>query len=88
LAELGLAPSTYYRWQRRHRREGEAGLVDRRPRPGTIWNRLRPEEQKTILNVPLREPLRSGSANAGQRLKKAQRQGIVFVDESELMADM
>ena len=56
LAELGLAPSTYYRWQRRHRCEGEAGLVDRRPQPGTIWNRLRPEEEKTILNVALREP--------------------------------
>jgi putative transposase len=56
LAELGLAPSTYYRWQRRHRREGEAGLVDRRPQPGTIWNRLRPEEEKAILKVALREP--------------------------------
>ena len=56
LAELGLAPSTYYRWQRRHRCEGEAGLVDRRLQPGTIWNRLRPEEETTILNVALREP--------------------------------
>jgi putative transposase len=56
LAALGLAPSTYYRWQRRHRREGEAGLVDRRPQPSTIWNRLKPEEEKTILNVALRAP--------------------------------
>jgi putative transposase len=56
LAELGLAPSTYYRWQRRHRQEGEAGLADRRPQPETIWNRLRPEEEEKILTVVLREP--------------------------------
>jgi RNA-directed DNA polymerase len=56
LAELGLAPSTYYRWQRRYRDEGEVGLVDRRPQPGTIWNRLRTEEEQTILRAGLGEP--------------------------------
>ena len=59
LAELGLAASTYYRWQRRYRREGEVGLVDRRPQPATIWNRLRPEEEQTILRAALQEPDRS-----------------------------
>jgi len=56
LAELGLSASTYYRWQQRYRDQGEVGLVDRRPQPGTIWNRLRPEEEQTILQVALREP--------------------------------
>ena len=56
LAELGLSASTYYRWQRRYRQHGEAGLVDRRPQPGTIWNRLRPEEEQTILQRALGEP--------------------------------
>jgi len=56
LAELGLPPSTFYRWQRRYRSDGEAGSVDRRPQPGTIWNRLRPEEEQTILQAALREP--------------------------------
>jgi putative transposase len=56
LGELGLSASTFYRWQRRYRREGEAGLVDRRPQPETVWNRLRPEEEQTILTVALREP--------------------------------
>jgi len=56
LAELGLSASTYYRWQRCYREQGEVGLVDRRPQPGTIWNRLRPEEEQTILRVALREP--------------------------------
>ena len=56
LLELGLSTSTFYRWQRRYRSEGEAGLVDRRPQPATIWNRLRPEEERIILQAALREP--------------------------------
>jgi transposase len=59
LAELGLAGSTYYRWQRRFREQGDVGLVNRRPQPGTVWNRLRPEEEQAILAAALREPDRS-----------------------------
>src|SRR5713226_9742271 len=59
LGELGLSASTYYRWQRRYRDEGEAGLVDRRPQPGTVWNRMKPEEENAILGAALREPDRS-----------------------------
>jgi transposase-like protein len=53
LAELGLPASTYYRWQRRYRQQGQAGLVNRRPQPATIWNRLQPEEEQTILQTAL-----------------------------------
>ena len=56
LEQLGLSSSTYYRWQRRFRQQGEAGLVDRRPQPATIWNRLKPEEVQAILNAALGEP--------------------------------
>ncbi len=59
LLELGLSASTYYRWQRRYREQGEAGLVDRRPQPGTVWNRMKPEEENAILGAALREPDRS-----------------------------
>src|SRR5579859_7386300 len=59
LKKLGMPASTYYRWQRRHRSEGDAGLVDRRPQPGTIWNRLRPEETERILMVARAEPDKS-----------------------------
>ncbi|MGB8475445.1 MAG: helix-turn-helix domain-containing protein [Candidatus Acidiferrum sp.] len=59
MGEMGLAASTYYRWQRRYRYEGEAGLVDRRPQPGTVWNRIKPGEEKAILGAALREPDRS-----------------------------
>jgi putative transposase len=56
LEELGFPRSTYYRWQRRLRQQGEAGLVDRRPQPGTVWNRLTPQEEETILREALRQP--------------------------------
>ena len=59
LEQLGLSASTYYRWQRRYRLQGEAGLVDRRPPPATVWNRMRPEEQNAILGAALRDPDRS-----------------------------
>ncbi len=56
IAELGLSRSTFYRWQRRYREQGEAGLVDRRPEPGAVWNRLRPAEQTAILETALQQP--------------------------------
>jgi len=56
LLELGMARSTFYRWQRRYRAQGEVGLVDRRPEPGSVWNRLRPSEQESILTEALRQP--------------------------------
>lgn len=82
--ELGLPASTYYRWQRRHRLEGDAGLVDRRPQPGTIWNRLRPEEVETILVVASRarqEP--AGDRLLDQRLSGVQRIGVERVPRAE-----
>jgi putative transposase len=56
LEELGIPRSTYFRWQRRFRQQGEVGLVDRRPQPGTAWNRLKPQEEETILREALRQP--------------------------------
>lgn len=59
LRELGMPRSTFYGGQKRRRAEGEAGLVDRRPDPGVVWNRLRPSEQESILAEALRPPDRS-----------------------------
>jgi transposase-like protein len=36
IAELGLSRSTFYRWQRRYRDQGEAGLGDRQPEPSAV----------------------------------------------------
>lgn len=59
LAELGLAESTYYRWQQRWRQHGAPGLQDQCPQPGTVWNRLRPAEEARIRAEALRQPDRS-----------------------------
>jgi RNA-directed DNA polymerase len=59
LAALGLPRSSYYRWQRRWRAVGEVGLADRRPAPGTVWNKLRPQEEGAIHAEALRQPDRS-----------------------------
>ena len=56
IAELGLARSTFYRWQRRYRDQGEAGLTDRKPEPNAVWNRLRPEEMRIIVQEALQQP--------------------------------
>ena len=56
LRELGMPRSTFYRWQKRLRTQGEVGLVDRHPEPGSVWNRLRPAEQESILVEALRQP--------------------------------
>ena len=56
IAELGLSRSTFYRWQRRYWDQGEQGLQDRKPEPGAVWNRLRPEEQAVILETALQLP--------------------------------
>jgi putative transposase len=56
LAELGISRSTYYRWQRRYFEQGESSLLDRKPRPGRVWNRLRPEEERRIVTEGLRQP--------------------------------
>ena len=56
LQELGLPRSPFYRWQQRYRAQGEVGLVDRRPEPGAVWNRLCPAEQEAILAEALRQP--------------------------------
>ena len=59
LKKLKVPKSTYYRWQRRYREQGELGLVDRKPTAGTVWNRLKPEERRVILSQALKEPDRS-----------------------------
>ena len=52
----GTVALTFYRWQRRYRAQGEVGLVDRKPEPGAVWNRLRPQEQNAILETALQQP--------------------------------
>ena len=45
LEELNVPRSTFYRWYKRYQEDGEAGLIDQRPNPCQIWNRI-PQEVK------------------------------------------
>ena len=53
LAQLGLPRSTYYRWVRR---QAEAELRDGKGGSRLPWNKLRPEEEATILLWARRSP--------------------------------
>jgi transposase InsO family protein len=53
LAELSIPRSTYYRWRKR---QGHEGLEDKHGRGGAPWNRLRAEEESTILAIAREMP--------------------------------
>jgi len=40
LEELNVPRSTFYRWYQQYQEEGETGLIDQRPNPHQIWNRI------------------------------------------------
>jgi transposase InsO family protein len=54
LTQLGLPRSTYYRWCRR--RGAAISLEDEKPGARVPWNRLRPEEEQTVLALARASP--------------------------------
>jgi transposase InsO family protein len=59
LAELQVPRSTFYRWYKQYLEEGEAGLVDHRPNPHQIWNRIPQEVKQQVVELALEHPDRS-----------------------------
>lgn len=55
LEMLGIARTTFYRWYDRYQAFGEAGLEDRRPRPGRVWNRISDDVRQGIVDLALEE---------------------------------
>jgi putative transposase len=55
LEMLGIPRTTFYRWYDRHLAFGEAGLNDRRPHPGRVWNRIPDEIRERIVRLALDE---------------------------------
>ena len=53
---LDISKSTYYRWKQRFRAKGFAGLQDRSPVKGIVWNRLLQSERDKILELALLYP--------------------------------
>jgi transposase InsO family protein len=59
LDELQVPRSTFYRWYKHYLEDGEEGLVDRRPNPHQIWNRIPQEVKQQVVEVALEHPDRS-----------------------------
>ncbi len=56
LSKLGIPKTTFYRWCARYEAFGEAGLEDRRPHPGRVWNRIPDEIRQAVVELALDEP--------------------------------
>jgi transposase InsO family protein len=55
LAQLGIAPSTFYRWYDLYQTGGPGALEDRSPRPNRVWNRIPDDVRAQILDLALTE---------------------------------
>ena len=56
LDKLGIPKTTFYRWYDRYLVLGEAGLKDRSPHPGRVWNRIPDEVRARVVELALEEP--------------------------------
>ncbi len=56
LGKLGIPKTTFYRWYDRYLALGEAGLEDRSPHPGKVWNRIPDDVRERIVTLALEEP--------------------------------
>jgi putative transposase len=59
LDELQVPRSTFYRWYKHYLEDGEAGLVDHRPNPHQVWNRIPQEVKQQVVELALEHPDRS-----------------------------
>ena len=57
LKRLDVPVTTYYRWRKRFRKAGLAGLRDRSSYSGKAWNELLPAERKMIMQVADSKPV-------------------------------
>lgn len=59
LRKLDVSESTYYRWKKSFETSGEAGLVDKSPYKGRVWNQLLDIERDQILALAHEFPQKS-----------------------------
>jgi len=53
---LQVPRSSFYAWYRSYREGGFDGLIQRKPLPGRIWNRIPEEVRRHVLAVALKKP--------------------------------
>lgn len=51
LDKLGIPRRTFYRWYDRYLTYGEDGLVDQKPHPGRVWNKVPDEVREKIVDL-------------------------------------
>ena len=56
LAPIGITRSTFYDWYSRYQEGGIEVLVDGKPRPRRIWNKIPDKIETAIVNLALEEP--------------------------------
>ena len=56
LARLDINKSTFYAWLKRYRDGGLEGLEDRKPSPGTVWNKISESHRNALIELALDEP--------------------------------
>ncbi len=56
LEKLGIPRTAFYRWYDRYQSVGEAGLEDRSPHPGRVWNRIPDDVREPLVRLALDEP--------------------------------
>jgi putative transposase len=59
LANIGIAPTTLYRWYDRFVEQGPEGLEDRSSRPSRVWNCIPDAVRSKIVELALEEPVPS-----------------------------
>lgn len=56
LEKLGIPRATFHRWYDRFLKGGLAGLEDRKPGPGRVWNRIPGAVRASLLELALQRP--------------------------------
>ncbi len=59
LDELQVPRSTCYRWYKLYQEDGPEGLIDHRPNPHQIWNRIPQAVKQQVVELALEHPDRS-----------------------------
>ena len=57
--ELGVNRSTFYAWYRKFHEDGYDGLVDRKPHPNKVWNKIPELVKEQVVDIALDQPEKS-----------------------------
>jgi len=56
LQRLDITKSTFYNWLHRYHWGGEDRLIDKRPEPGKVWNKVPSNHHESLLKLALDRP--------------------------------